>query len=64
MVRRAPQMGHVAVLLVGSGCIKVVQPLVEQNRRLPDVVRRIRRRADAPKLDEGLWVRGCISSFL
>jgi hypothetical protein len=49
MVRRAPQMGQVAVLFVASGCIKVVQPFVEQNSRLPDVVRRIRRRADAPK---------------
>ena len=54
MGRRAPQMGHVAAVPDTSGCIRVVQPLVEQNSLLPDVVRRMRRRADAPKLDEGL----------
>ncbi|HUP83148.1 MAG TPA: hypothetical protein VM284_03045 [Candidatus Limnocylindria bacterium] len=51
-----------AVALDISSCIIVAQPLVEQNSRLPVVVRRIRRRAEAgwPKL----WVwfeRACIS---
>jgi hypothetical protein len=55
-------MGQIAVAPDGSGCIKVAQPLVEQNSRVPAVVRRIRRRAEAgwPKL----WVwfeRVCIS---
>jgi hypothetical protein len=40
-------MGQTAVALDGSSCISVAQPLVEQNRRLPAVVRRIRRRAEA-----------------
>jgi hypothetical protein len=54
MLRRAPQIGHIAVLFVASACINVVQPFVVQNSRWPVVVLRIRRRADAPKLDEGL----------
>jgi hypothetical protein len=47
-------MGQIAVAPVGSSCISVAQPLVEQNSRVPAVVRRIRRRAEAswPKL----WV--------
>jgi hypothetical protein len=47
MLRRAPQMGHVAVAPVMSATIKVVQPFVEQYSRWP-VWRRIRRRAEAP----------------
>jgi hypothetical protein len=31
--RRAPQMGQMADVPVGSGCISVAQPLVEQNSR-------------------------------
>jgi hypothetical protein len=46
-VRRAPQIGQVALWPDGSGCIIVAQPLVEQNSRLLAVVRRIRRRAEA-----------------
>jgi hypothetical protein len=47
-------MGHVADAPAESTCIIVAQPLVEQNSRLLDAVRRIRRRAEAswPKL----WV--------
>jgi hypothetical protein len=50
MARREPQMGHVAVWPLASGSINVVQPLVWQYSRLPNVVRRMRRRADAPWL--------------
>jgi hypothetical protein len=40
-------MGHVAAAPVGSTCMSVAQPLVEQNSRLAPDVRRIRRRAEA-----------------
>ena len=43
-------MGHVAVWPLASACIRVVQPLVLQYSRWPDVVRRMRRRAEAPWL--------------
>jgi hypothetical protein len=48
MVRRAPQIGQVALVPDGSGRSIVAQPFVLQNRRWPALVRRIRRRAEAP----------------
>jgi hypothetical protein len=60
MVRRAPQMGQVALVPEASGWRKVAHPLVVQSRRPPVVVRRMRRRADAPKLPLLKLVRGCI----
>jgi hypothetical protein len=49
-VRLAPQIGQVALVPDWSGCMKVAQPFVLQNRRVPALTRRMRRRAAAPKL--------------
>jgi hypothetical protein len=47
MVRRAPQIGQVAIWPLMSICMIVVQPFVLQKKRWPEVARRIRRRAEA-----------------